>query len=189
MNQRSSKNFVGHTAQRCRRAFTLVELIATMAVVGTLGSVSASILMGGMTGVMESTLSSQLHSELSMALDRVDRELRTIPRDADVVSIAPDIDSLTATSLTWDTDSTLAKVGSELQLTLAGGTAITLLDDVTSLSITAYNDSNSAMAASLSGASCDDIRRIRVQVTISREGVTESLHTKVFLRCAMAEPE
>ena len=67
-----------------------------------------------------------------------------------------------------------------------GGAAAVLLSDVSSLAVQTYDESNAALAASLSGAACDDIRRVAVAITIERSGVTETLRTKLFLRCTMA---
>jgi len=167
------------------RAFTLIELIATMAVVGALGSIAASILIASIGGLMGATTSAQLHTELSIALDRIDRELRNIPVDGTASDIAPDIDSLTAASITWSTSNQISLAGSQLNLTL-GGTSAVLLDDVTAFSVKAFNESNTQMGASLSGAACDDIRRLLIEITVSREGVTERLRTKIYLRCTMA---
>jgi prepilin-type N-terminal cleavage/methylation domain-containing protein len=167
------------------RGFTLIELIATMAVVGALGSIAASILIASIGGLMEATTSAQLHTELSIALDRVDRELRNVASDSGASDIAPDIDALTSTSITWNTSDQLSLAGSQLNLTL-GGTSAVLLDDVTALSVKAYDEDNTQMSSSLSGAACDDIRRLLIDITVSREGVTERLRTKIFLRCTMA---
>ena len=70
-------------------------------------------------------------------------------------------------------------------ITEAGGTARPVLNDVTAFTVTCYNESNAALAASLSGAATQPIRRIQIQVTVSRQGVTESLRARAFVRSLM----
>ena len=168
-----------------RPGFTLIELLATMTVVGALGSIAASILIASISGLMESTTRAQLHTELSIALDRVDGEVRNIPRDSSASDIVPDIDSLSPTSIEWSGSDEISLDGSQLNLTLGGDSAV-LLNNVTALSIKAYDEDNVEMASSLNGANCDDIRRLEVSITASRDGITEHLRTKVYLRCTMA---
>lgn len=160
-------------------------MLATMAVVGALGSIAASILIASIGGLMDATTAAQLHTEMSIALDRIDRELRNIDLDTGASDIAPDIDSVTASSIAWDGSSQLTLASGNLNLTLNGGSAVTIMRDVTALSVRAYDEDNTPMASSLSGTGCDDIRRVQVEITATRDGVTEHLRTKVYLRCTM----
>ena len=130
-------------------------------------------------------MSAQLHSELSVTMDRIVRELRKIPRDDAAAGTAPDIASVTATSITWDTDYSLSLSSTNLMYTENGGTAAVLQNNVTAFTVQTYDESNSALAASLSGNNCDPIRRIQLTLTMQRHGVTESLRTKMFLRETM----
>ena len=66
-----------------------------------------------------------------------------------------------------------------------GGAAVVLLSDVTALSVQTYDEDNTALAATLTGAQCDPIRRVYVEVTMQRSGVSQSLSSKVFLRSTM----
>ncbi len=172
--------------QHVSRGFTLIELIATMAVVGALGSIAASIMIAAIGGLMQATTSAQLHTELSIAMDRIDAELRNIPLDGEASDIAPNIKYLAATTITWDGSNTLSLVGSELQLSIEGGDPVVLLTDVSAFEMKAYDESNATMALPVSGAGRDGVRRIQVDVTATRDGVSERLRTKVYLRCTMA---
>lgn len=170
---------------RARFGFTLVESIATMTILAAMGSVASFIIYNTMDGYTDASVSAELHSELSVTMDRIIRELRGIPQDTSVSTAAPEISSLTASSITWNTDYTLATSGSNLMYTADGGTARILLADVSGFAIATYDESNAALAASLSGASCDPIRRIQITITMQRSGVTESLRSKMYVRSTM----
>ena len=118
------------------------------------------------------------------------RELRKIELDAAASGIAPNIDTVTATSIAWtDTDSdsySLSLSGADLMLAVDGGAAAVLLADATAFSVATYDEDNAALAASLAGVACDPIRRVALDVTLQRHGVSESLRTKVFIRSTMS---
>lgn len=168
-----------------RRAFTLVEMIATMAVLGAVGSVAGTLVYSATRSYTDAARSAQLQTELSGAMERIVRELRWIGIDPDQAPIVPLINSVSATSITWQTNYSLALVSGELRYTAAGGTHEVLLRDVASLTISTFNDSNTALAATLSGTGCDPIRRIQVQITMTRGGVSQTLRTRVYLRSLM----
>ena len=168
-----------------RRAFTLIEVVATIVVLATVGTVASGILFTATDGYLEARMTAQLHTELSIAMDRIVRELRNIQLDGDASGVAPDIDAVTATSITWDDDYVVAMSGSNLMLTIDGAAAAVLLSDITSFSIQTYDEDNIALAATLGGEDCDDIRRISISATIERSGVSEMLRSKVFIRSTM----
>ena len=73
----------------------------------------------------------------------------------------------------------------------AGAAAQVLLQDVASFSVQAFDESNNALPATLSGSGCDAIRRLQITITLQRHGVSHTLRTKLFLRALMeggAEP-
>lgn len=168
-----------------RRAFTLIELIGTITIIGAIGSVVSLVVMTVVDDYVEATTRVQLHNELSLAVDRCIRELREIGLDSGAGSVAPDIDNTTASSITWATNNGISLSGSTVNLTLSG-TDYTLLEDVTAFTVTCYDEAGTALGATLTGASCDAIRRVQLEVTLTRAGVSESLRTQLYLRLTMA---
>jgi len=165
--------------------FTLIELVATMVILAALSSVGAGILITATDGYTNASLTAQLHNEASIAMDRMVREVRSIGLDTGAGGSAPDIDTVTATSLAWGGNSSFSLSGTNIMLTKNGGTARVLLKDVSSFSVQAYDEADNTMAASLSGTGCDTIRRLSLSVTLTRNGVSHTLRTKLFLRATM----
>ena len=137
--------------------------MATIVVLGVLGSTSSYLILDSVDDYTDAATSAQLHVELSIALDRAMREVRKIERDSSAGGIAPDITNMTATLLQWEDSSAnayqLGKVGSELQLEVAGGGMSTLLTDVTSLSISIFDESNVDIGPTCTGVTCDPVTR------------------------------
>jgi prepilin-type N-terminal cleavage/methylation domain-containing protein len=154
---------------RPRRGFTLVEAIAALAVMGVLAGAAAPILLSAGDSYAGSSVRAQLTTELSVALDRVVRELRSIPGRAGAESPAAGIDAISATAITWGGDNGISLQGSDLVLTTAGTPAV-LLRDVAELAMAAYDEDNAPLALPLAGDDCDAVRRIEVRLSQSRQG-------------------
>lgn len=173
-----------------RRAFTLVELISTMVVVSVMGGVATSIIIHNADAYLQAGTTSQLHHELSVALDRLVRECRRIERDKAASDIAPLIDSVSSDSMAWrDRDGNpfrVERVDGEILLAVDGGAAHVLLDDVTAFSIRTFDEVNTMLETDLVAGACDPVRRVELSITLSRHGVSETLGTKVFIRSTMA---
>jgi hypothetical protein len=151
-----------------------MESMATVAVLAIMGSITSFLILDAVDGYTE------------IALDRAVREIRMIELDAYATGIAPNIDDVTPTTIIWtdsDVDSyLLQQLDSDLVLQVDSGPAAVLLADVTAFSVTTYDEDNSQLAASLTGDSCDAIRRLELEVTVERGGVSESLRTRTFIR-------
>jgi prepilin-type N-terminal cleavage/methylation domain-containing protein len=173
------------TPRTSHKGFSLIELIATIAVLAALGSVASTILMTAMRAYNNTAISAQLHDELSMTMERITRELRKIPLNSSGAASSPLITNVTANSINWNNTSSLSVTGTQLMFVDAGAASRPLQNDVTSFAVQCYDESNAALAASLSGSACDAIRRIQISITISRYGVSETLRAKVFVRSTM----
>ena len=171
-------------AQRQRAGFTLIELIATIVVIGAVGSVASFMVGSSVNGYVGAAVQAQLHSELSVSLDRIDRELRKIPPEL-AGSVSPDIVSITPTLIQWNGNYRFHLSSGRVYYTDGGGTARILQEDVTAFSVQAFDESNAALAGTLNDAACDAVRRVQITLTVQRSGVTETLRTKIFLRCTM----
>ncbi len=177
-------------SRRRRRGFTLVESMATIAVLGILGSTASYLVVDSVDGYMDAATTAQLHAEMSIAMDRAMREIRKIELDGAAAGVAPNITSMTLDWLQWEDAAAnsyqLRLSGSELQLEVASGGLSTLLTDVTDLEISIFDEGNTDIGPGCAGAGCDPVRRIVVDVTTQRNGVTESLRFKVFIRSTMS---
>jgi prepilin-type N-terminal cleavage/methylation domain-containing protein len=161
-----------------RRGFTLVEAVAAMAVLGALGSVSSGVIMSAVGSYRDAAVTAQLHEEVSSAMEVVTRQLRVIPQ---AVSGGADISAVTPTSIAYGTSS-LTLSGTDLVWVNAGGAPVTLLSDVSGFALACFDGTNTAMNASLTGAECATVRRVSVTITLARDGRSDSVRSKVFLR-------
>ncbi len=168
------------------RGFTLIESIATMVVLAVLGSITSMLILTEVDGYSDAATSAQLHGEASIALDRAVRELRKIDLDSAAAGVAPNISSVTATSIAWEPNSSLSLSGAQLMFVDNGAAAAIMLADVTAFSVGTYDEDNAALAASLTGDACDPIRRIVLDVTLARSGASESLRPKLFIRSTLS---
>jgi type II secretory pathway pseudopilin PulG len=174
-----------HTPARAR-GFTLVEAIAAMSVIVALSSVGSAVVYSGIRSCRGAYASAQLHEEVSTAMERVVRELRCIaPNTSAPVVGAAQISSVTGTSISFGSGSSVTLSGGALVFSDSGAAAVTLLRDVTSFSLRCYDESNAALPSSLSGSGCYPIRRIEVTLGSGREGSTETVRTRVFIRGSM----
>ena len=178
-----SNQVIGRASRR--RGFTLVEMVATIAVMAALGTVASTTVLSALNSYLSASTRAQLHTEISMAMDRIVRELQNTQLDTSVSGVAPDIESVSASAITWNDDYSLTLSGGQVFFAENGAAAAPLLSDVTSFGVRAYDESNATLGASLSGSGCDPIRRVRITITMQRSGITETMRTKVFLRCTM----
>ncbi len=169
------------------RGFTLIEATASIAIISVLG-LTASVLINGSVGTVRTSLiRAELHTSASVALDRLVREVREIAEDPDSDEPAPWIDEATASSIAWSGNSQVLLEDDRLMLQIDGGPSDVLAQPVTALTLRYFDQENQELTPPDGGFSRTDgstapIRRISVQITLSRNGVTETLRSKAFIR-------
>jgi prepilin-type N-terminal cleavage/methylation domain-containing protein len=168
-----------------RRGFTLIEAMATIVVLGAVGALASNILLAGIDGYVDAATSAQLHTEASVGLDRIVRELRRVNLDPSADGIAPDVDAVGTSSIAWGGDSSLALDGANLMFADDGAAPAVLLTDVAAFAVQCYDEDNAPLGVDLSGDACDPIRRVAIIVSLERRGVIETLRAKVFIRSTM----
>jgi prepilin-type N-terminal cleavage/methylation domain-containing protein len=176
----------GRSRGAARGGFTLVESVATIIVLSVLGSAASFLIVNTAEQFTEAADTAQLHAEASAAMERITGELRNIDYDDSATGDAPDISAVTATSIAWNDDWSLALSGDQVLLTEDGGAAAALLDDVSAFTVQTYDESNAALGASLTGDACDPIRRIAITLTVTRNGQSATLRSRVFIRSLMS---
>lgn len=169
--------------------FTLIEMLATISALAILGSIASFLIVDAVDGYVAASTHAQLHTELSLAMERITREIRRIELNPTVPGAVPYITGVDSSFLNWrdgdDDDYALTYAGGNLTLQFNGGPADLLLTDLTTCTFKAYDQSNGLLPGPLAGTDCYPIRRISIDLAISRSGVTESVSTRVFLRSTM----
>lgn len=175
-------------AQHTRAAFTLIEVMATLAVVGALAMVSSRLVLDSADAYADAVARARLCSDMSAALERLTIELRSAPLSSESSPSGADLTALDASAISWNDGSSsrvVALVGTELVST-TGGSAAPLLEGVTGFTVRALDDNHAPLSLPRSGSSCREARRIEITITCERGGVEETLRTLVFMRAAMA---
>jgi prepilin-type N-terminal cleavage/methylation domain-containing protein len=162
--------------------FTLIETIAAIVVLAVVMGLASRVIFAAGNAYTASAIRSRLTSDMTVAMERLELELRNIPAEAGSSPAVADISAVGASSITFGGGG-LSVSGSSLVLTpAAGGSAVTILNGVTSLDVQTYDASGTALGATLSGTGCDAIRQVEVTVTASRAGVSRTMRTRVCLR-------
>jgi prepilin-type N-terminal cleavage/methylation domain-containing protein len=170
---------------RRRRGFTLIELIATMAVLSAVATVVGLILLNAVDGFLRASARAQLHADVSTALERITRELRSISIDAGSIEPAADMDSITSSSIAWEGDNSIALNGDRLTLSIDGAPARPLLEGVTSFEFDALDEDADPLALPLTDDECEPVKQVVVTIAASRQGEVVTLRTRVFLRATL----
>jgi prepilin-type N-terminal cleavage/methylation domain-containing protein len=166
---------------RTARGFTLVEAICALTVLSVMGSVSSGLVFTAIRSCRDAAASSQLHEEASVAMEVMMRELRGVDLTG---SGAPDISAVTPASISYGT-SAFSASGGNLTWVDAGAAGVTLVSGVSAFEVRCYDGTNTELDGTLSGAGCAAIRRVSVSLTVTRDGVSETVRSRVFLRCFM----
>lgn len=167
-----------------RRGFTLIETIAAITVLSFIALITSSVLWTAIQATTRGGIEADLQNSISIATEQVVRHLRNIPKQTGIA--APDISEVKPTAITWSGNTTLSLSGTNLQISIAGGATRTVLRDVRSFELQAYDESNNALSTRLSGLDCLPIRRISIRIEARRGDGIEIVRTKVFIRSLMS---
>lgn len=170
-----------HVTTRQRVGFTLVEAIATIVVLGVLGSIAASILFTVSEGYLKASATAQMHNEASSAMERMVRELRNIPSTSAGVSI----DAVQASSITWSGTSGFSRSGSQLRFSHAGANYV-LANNCTAFQIQTFDHNGNALPAAMNAAQAEHVRRIVLTITLEQNGLSHTVRSGVYVRSAIA---
>ncbi|MCK4871380.1 MAG: hypothetical protein KAS72_01530 [Phycisphaerales bacterium] len=172
-------------------AFTLIESISVIVVLGVIGSLVATLVGTYGKTYADSVVASRLHVEASTALDRIVREIRSIPVDADAGQVAADIRSASATEIQFGELSHIQLNGTDVQISADLTNYDTLLTDVSAFVLQFYDEDDSALLSgpgdTLDEGAADTIsaRRVSISITVTRNGESETVESKVFMRATM----
>ena len=127
--------------------FTLVEVIASLLIVGILGAIAGLGIVTGLRGYMQAKENVHLAQKAQIALTRINRELMEL---TDVIARDDGADPWVVFDNRLLGRQAIAKVGAELQLfslsagatNLSGASGDTLIDQVDSLSIQYFKGPN-----------------------------------------------
>ncbi|MCB9847840.1 MAG: type II secretion system protein [Phycisphaeraceae bacterium] len=161
------------------RAFTLIELIASMVVLGVIASVSAPLIANASDAFVKAADSRDVAENLSHAMDRCVHLLRSAPA-TEAGSGLPDIVVAGSDDIEFADGSELQLVGSTLLLTPAGGAPATLCAGVTGFGLTYLGEDG----ATDSAAAPQSTQRIVVHIASG----DQELRCVVFLRLAIGSP-
>ncbi|MGD9691543.1 MAG: type II secretion system protein J [Phycisphaerales bacterium] len=171
------------------RAFTLVELIATLTVISVGSAVAASVISTAARSYSDSAQSASLHTQASSALERITRELKACPTDDASPTPAPLITSVQRSSIDWGAGYRLALVSRTLNLTTPTQSAQPIAENVASFTIRAFDHLNNPLPANLNSVGARDVRRIEITITLASGAASETLRARVAPRSlTIAQP-
>ena len=151
-----------------------------------IGGVASRIAFQSFQALNDTSTRSDLHDQLSSAMERISTELRTIEIQPGATPIAPDINAATASSLSFNAGSSpraLALDGTNLRLTGQLGSDATLAGNMSSFIVQCFDGANVPLPSVPSPSELAAARRIQITLVGSSGGVSETLRTKVFIRC------
>lgn len=167
------------TTRCAARAFTLVELVATMVVVSVLAAASAPLILRAADAYADASSQRESAERLGLAMDRAVRMLREapgVPADPDAVDIA----AAEAQRVELGDGASLELVGSTLRLTTSDGQTAPLARNVASFNLEYLGDDGET------DTSDEPQSTRRINITIGVDGM--ELRASVFLRAARPEP-
>jgi len=178
----------GSMTRRSRRGFSLIEVIAVIVILGIVGGATSSLILTSVASFTDSSGRIQLHSEASVTLDRLVREFREIDPDPQAGPPHPDIAQAGRSSLRWSGGIRSVRLaGTTLLLDTDGVHEDVLCEGVSELTMNFMDESNRSLlvAGAVPAGDLPSIQRIAIRLSVMRQGMTETLTTRVFIRAAM----
>ncbi|MDP2920816.1 MAG: prepilin-type N-terminal cleavage/methylation domain-containing protein [Candidatus Omnitrophota bacterium] len=148
------------------KGFTLVELVLVIVIIGIAASIIGTMLLGVVKAWSFKFNRNDILWDGRLALDRMTREIRTIK---DSTSVATATSAQFSFTDTGNKDITYNLSSANLNRT-EDGTANLLAADVSALSFTYYNSSGTAIPSPSVSPSATDIRRVRINLTLTKNG-------------------
>lgn len=174
-------------ARRRDGGFTLVELIATMTVLSVIGLAASGLIVTATDSYVEASTAARLHGEASVAMDRIVRELRAIPNRAEEEANGPDLDAVRSDRISWgDGSSIRLDEQRRLVLTIDGGDANVLLENVATFEVEAFDAEGAALAATLNWPATASVQRIGIMIETSDKGVQDRIRSLAFIRSTIS---
>lgn len=165
--------------------FTLVEMIATISILGALSAAASGIILSAWNVHSAAVTRINTANVLSGAMERITGELRNIEILAASSPATPSISAMTATSITFTVNGSsraISHSGTDLLLSGAAASNAVLASSISSFSIQGFTASNVAVSATPSAAEIATIRRLQITITGTSGSVSETIRTKVFIR-------
>jgi len=177
-----------------RRAFTLIELVVSMTVGAIISGVAAMMILNASRNRTETAARAELVDTAGAAIETIIRYVREIPQDECPGMATPclngnaQIDEATDSTLRFDVYGFRLN-GSTIEMTNdSASNWRPLLRDASGLTFTYFNRSGATLGATpLSAGDRADVRRVTVNIEVSRAGEALNLRTSVYLRDFMDE--
>jgi len=159
---------------RITRGFTIIELIIVIVLVGFLSTIAAQMISSNFSAYFEGKTITNLTNKTNIAADNLMRELKS----------AQSVSAIATTGLTFVNQSgntiVVALSGTNLTRSVNGATAEPLCDEVTSLTLS-YFDQN--FAATITPAS---VSFVTVNMTTTENGLPYKLIAGTVLRALLS---
>ena len=161
------------------QGFTLIEIVTTTAITGIVAVILGVPLMEGIKTRNRFNARQEILSDARSAIEIVTRDIRVMSKTGS----APDLSTAAVSQIDFGTMSyrlsgtTLQRSGD------SGSTYKTMLEDVSTLTFS-YEDEDGGSLSSLplSSGDRDSVRRVQVDITVTRNGEELSLRSRAYLR-------
>lgn len=149
-----------------KNGFTLIELVIVIATVGIISTIIGSMLLGVVDAWTFKFDRNDLLSDGRIAINRMTREIRTVKTSTSVTTASTTQFRFTDTG---NKDITYSLSSTNLNRT-EDGTANLIAENISSAAFTYYDTNGNTIAAPLVSPSSTDIRRVRINLTLTKNG-------------------